>query len=345
MWKCPVCDQENAATVCPTCGYDRTCDYERYPTAFAVTAAKPTHTLRRQWQAKQEPTTKPQPRPTVAQAAAPVRKRSGLRAVIIAIAVAAIVLAFFLVNQKKSANSAPVSYKTYERETDMGVVRCVKITLGVGVIDDTTIKEAQELLSKYSCSDLYIVGGVADSSSMKRIRELNGIEQLTFKYCEKVTDLDQFSNMRSLTSVRMSNISDLDLTGIEKITALSSLYVVCCESADLQKLKNATQLRELKFVRSKVESLSGLENLTNLTRLDLRHNQISDLRPLSNLTDLWDLSVTNNQITSLAGLENLTNLLNISAYGNPLTDTSALEVSGCMDALHMDSIFGKMGMP
>ena len=54
MWKCPVCDQENtAATVCPACGYDRTCDYEQHPTAFAVTAATPTHTLRRQWQAKQ----------------------------------------------------------------------------------------------------------------------------------------------------------------------------------------------------------------------------------------------------------------------------------------------------
>ena len=56
MWKCPVCDQENnAATVCPRCGYDRTCDYERYPTAFAVTTATPTHTLRRQWQEKQGP--------------------------------------------------------------------------------------------------------------------------------------------------------------------------------------------------------------------------------------------------------------------------------------------------
>ena len=55
MWKCPVCDQENAATVCPTCGYDRTCDYERYPTAFAVTTAKPTHTLRREWREKQGP--------------------------------------------------------------------------------------------------------------------------------------------------------------------------------------------------------------------------------------------------------------------------------------------------
>ena len=55
MWKCPVCDKENTATVCPTCGYDRTCDYERYPTAFAVTTATPTHTLRRQWQEKQNP--------------------------------------------------------------------------------------------------------------------------------------------------------------------------------------------------------------------------------------------------------------------------------------------------
>ncbi|MEF2667867.1 MAG: DnaJ C-terminal domain-containing protein [Oscillospiraceae bacterium] len=56
MWKCPVCDQENnAATVCPTCGYDRTCDYEQYPTAFAVTTATPTRTLRRAWQEKQNP--------------------------------------------------------------------------------------------------------------------------------------------------------------------------------------------------------------------------------------------------------------------------------------------------
>ncbi len=56
MWKCPVCDQKNGADpVCPQCGYDRTCDYEQYPTAFAVTTAKPTHTLRRQWQEKQNP--------------------------------------------------------------------------------------------------------------------------------------------------------------------------------------------------------------------------------------------------------------------------------------------------
>ena len=56
MWKCPVCDQENnAATVCPTCGFDGSCDYEHYPTAFAVTGAKSTRALRREWEQKQGP--------------------------------------------------------------------------------------------------------------------------------------------------------------------------------------------------------------------------------------------------------------------------------------------------
>ena len=55
MWKCPVCDKENTAAVCPACGYDRTCDYEQYPTAFTVKRATPTRTLRRQWREKQNP--------------------------------------------------------------------------------------------------------------------------------------------------------------------------------------------------------------------------------------------------------------------------------------------------
>ena len=93
MWKCPICDQENnAATVCPTCGYDRTCDYERYPTAFAVTAAKPTHTLRREWREMQSSLAESAPQPaqqaetqpvtvllTLAEAAAGCRKTVSLR--------------------------------------------------------------------------------------------------------------------------------------------------------------------------------------------------------------------------------------------------------------------------
>ena len=56
MWKCPVCETEyDDVTVCPKCGFDGSCDYERYPTAFTVRNAKNTRALRREWEQKQAP--------------------------------------------------------------------------------------------------------------------------------------------------------------------------------------------------------------------------------------------------------------------------------------------------
>ena len=56
MWKCPVCETEyDEVTVCPKCGFDGSCDYEHYPTVFAVAGAKSTRTLRQEWEQKQGP--------------------------------------------------------------------------------------------------------------------------------------------------------------------------------------------------------------------------------------------------------------------------------------------------
>ena len=56
MWKCPVCETEYGdVTVCPRCGFDGSCDYEEYPTVFAVAGAKSTRALRREWEQKQAP--------------------------------------------------------------------------------------------------------------------------------------------------------------------------------------------------------------------------------------------------------------------------------------------------
>ena len=56
MWKCPVCETEyGALTACPRCGFDGSCDYEHYPTPFAVAGAKSTRALRREGEQRQGP--------------------------------------------------------------------------------------------------------------------------------------------------------------------------------------------------------------------------------------------------------------------------------------------------
>lgn len=44
--KCPVCDQENSAMLCPGCGFDSSMDYGRYPT-FAPVGKVPSVSARR----------------------------------------------------------------------------------------------------------------------------------------------------------------------------------------------------------------------------------------------------------------------------------------------------------
>ena len=199
MWKCPVCDQENnAATVCPTCGYDRTCDYERYPTAFTVKRATPTHTLRRQWQEKQNPPTKPQPRPAEAKprptappvaapasvptpAAAPAKKKSGLWKVLLAVAVIAIVIA--VVNQEKSSNKTPANSGNPSAEYTVDYVEDrVHISLDSGTISGQMVDDAQNLLKEHACTKLWISGGTINAASMEQISKLTDVEEIDFYY-------------------------------------------------------------------------------------------------------------------------------------------------------------------
>ena len=328
MWKCPVCDQENtAATVCPTCGYDRTCDYERYPTAFAVTTAKPTRTLRRQWQAKQGSLANPQPTapPSAEPAAAPAKKKSGLWAVLAVVAVIAIALVFVLTNQEKPADDAPsqptedtalVQFHEGGRDYDY----CVEIQWGSGALSDNTIKKVQELMDDNSCTLLYITESVADAASMAQLGKLTGVKELKFANCEKVADFDRLSGMSGLSSIELDSVSYADLTGVDDIGALTSLYILGCGQVSLQGLTNATQLTFLMAHDSHIDSLTGLESLTKLTELYLRGNQISDIQPISRLTNLETLNLGENQISDLRPLSNLTKLDFLTLSENQISD-------------------------
>lgn len=53
--KCPICDKENRDLRCPLCGYDYSRNYEKYPTFGTPVRTPAVSTLRRQWQARQNP--------------------------------------------------------------------------------------------------------------------------------------------------------------------------------------------------------------------------------------------------------------------------------------------------
>ena len=337
MWKCPVCDQENnAATVCPTCGYDRTCDYERYPTAFTVKRATPTHTLRRQWQEKQNPPTNPQPRPAApptaqpAPTAAPAKKESGLWKVLAVVAVIAFVIA--------AVKFAVGSYPSVMYDNRYGGTY-VNIRLNSGSISDQMVEDAQKLLKAYSCTKIQISEGAIDAASMEQISKLTDVEEIVFSGYTKVSDFDRLSGMPSLLSIDLEGSSEseseLDLTGIEKIATLESLDISGFSSVDLMELRNAVQLKSLGVNYSdNITNLNGLAGLTNLTQLDLISDRISDLRPLSALTNLKVLNLSWNSITSLTELEALTNLTYLVLDNNQISDLQPL--SGLTNLTELD---------
>ena len=55
MWTCPVCDEQNKTSVCSKCGFDSSCDCERYPTlALFPSAPKAISQLRKQRETQQK---------------------------------------------------------------------------------------------------------------------------------------------------------------------------------------------------------------------------------------------------------------------------------------------------
>ena len=259
------------------------------------------------WQTKQTQAPPQQPKQTQPlqqpeYSPAPAAKKSSWLTVILV--VLGILAAGYLLDSVSCNTSSSTVYLRIELSS-IAPIRAIQLA------------RAESLMETQSCTytDITILDGHADEELMNWLLQQEQITNLTLR-C-KLNDLTPLASLTQLTQLEELDIRNNQIS-------------------DLTPLASLTQLRNLDISNNQISDLTPLANLTQLRDLNISDNQISDLTPLAGLTELWFLSMNNNQIRSLAGLENLTELITISAAGNPLTDTSALEVSGCTDALTTD---------
>ena len=361
MWKCPVCETEYGdVTVCPKCGFDGSCDYERYPTAFTVRNAKSTRALRREWEQKQAPRAdggniNREIVITPEQAAQGCRITAGYS------------------GGKRVEVTIPANWK------DGGLLRCAEqgypgknggkngdliLTVRVQQPEPAqqakqTQKQAQQpkqaqpapakappaakkssglkshpilvilvILAVFYLFNVYSLVSCKTYGSTVQLRiELSSIAPIRARQLARAESLMETHSFTKI--IILGGHADEELMNWllqqERITKITSLTLIKGKLNDLTPLADLTQLESLRISNNQISDLTPLAGLTQLRNLDVADNQISDLTPLAGLTQLRDLDIGDNQISDLTPLAGLTELQSLRMENNQIRSLAGLE--------------------
>ena len=360
MWKCPVCETEYGdVTVCPKCGFDGSCDYERYPTAFTVRNAKSTRALRREWEQKQAPR---------------VDGRNINREIVITPEQAAqgcrITAGYS--GGKRVEVTIPANWK------DGGLLRCAEqgypgknggkngdLILTVRVQQPEPAQQAKQtqqqaqqpkqaqpapakapaakkssglkshpilvilvILAVFYLFNVYSLVSCKTYGSTVQLRiELSSIAPIRARQLARAGSLMETHSFTKI--IILGGHADEELMNWllqqEQITKITSLTLIKGKLNDLTPLADLTQLESLRISNNQISDLTPLAGLTQLRNLDVADNQISDLTPLAGLTQLRDLDIGDNQISDLTPLAGLTELQSLRMENNQIRSLAGLE--------------------
>ena len=361
MWKCPVCETEYGdVTVCPKCGFDGSCDYERYPTAFTVRNAKSTRALRREWEQKQAPRVdggniNREIVITPEQAAQGCRITAGYS------------------GGKRVEVTIPANWK------DGGLLRCAEqgypgknggkngdLILTVRVQQPEPAQQAKQtqkqtqqpeqaqpapakappaakkssglkshpilvilvILAVFYLFNVYSLVSCKTYGSTVQLRiELSSIAPIRAGQLARAESLMETHSFTKI--IILGGHADEELMNWllqqERITKITSLTLIKGKLNDLTPLADLTQLESLRISNNQISDLTPLAGLTQLRNLDVADNQISDLTPLAGLTQLRDLDIGDNQISDLTPLAGLTELQSLRMENNQIRSLAGLE--------------------
>lgn len=228
-----------------------------------------------------------------------------------------------------------------------------------GVVNSETLQRAQRCMRECKTNNLFILAsGRLSRETVRQISLLSELDSLMITCTDEGAWIEDLAPLKALKSLHRLWLSDMqitdisaladlpqlthlfleknvirDLTPLAKLQNLTELDISDNQVTDLLPLEKLSELEFLVFSRNQVSRLRPLLGLTKIEILMMENNPVSDLTPLSAMTKLKLLDISATDVTSLKGLENARSLAVLIADDCRLTDLSALEASGCREAL------------
>lgn len=151
------------------------------------------------------------------------------------------------------------------------------------------------------------------------------LEKVVRETLQKESGTIYKSDVLKITYLSAIDDGITDLSGIENLTNLQSLFLGGNPISDLSPLKDIKALSTLNLAGCQIDDVAPLENLDNLQQLYLSDNEIKDISSLKGLSNLQYLYIDGNQISNVDTILNLSKLCNLSVEGNPIEDTTPLK--------------------
>jgi Leucine-rich repeat (LRR) protein len=155
---------------------------------------------------------------------------------------------------------------------------------------------------------------------------------------EPIDSLAPIADQTGLVRLTLRGSVGLDLTGLSRFVALTSLELPSCAVADLSELASLTALTVLDLSANKpLRDLAPLAGLVRLAHLNLYKTSVADLSPLAGLTALGSLNVSKTRVASVAPLAGLTALTQLYAERSKLANLSGVEGMSALETLYIEA--------
>lgn len=157
---------------------------------------------------------------------------------------------------------------------------------------------------------------------------LKSLQQLTEFHIHPQREIIDLTGLEKATALKSLHIGDnyqiYDISPLSELKNLTTLGIYGNAVHDLRPLSKLTQLKKLYFNRNHITDISPIEKLNQLTELYIGENPLNDINPLTGLTELEKLTIIDTNLVDITPLANLTKITRLILANNRISDISRI---------------------